>query len=318
MAFVESTANDRALVSEATPKDYFDLLKPRVMRLVVFTALAGMLLAPGDINPVIGFVSILAIAVGAGASGALNMWYDADIDAVMSRTAKRPVPGGRVSPNEALTFGLLLSVLSVITLGLVANWVAGGLLAFTIFFYAVIYTMWLKRSTPQNIVIGGAAGAFPPMLGWACVSGTLSLEGLVLFAIIFMWTPPHFWALALWKMRDYDDAHVPMMPNVVGEKKTRDQMLAYAVVLAPIAVLPSVMGFAGVVYGVSATILGAMFVWMTWRVWKIAGADEKLLAEKKLFGFSIFYLFALFAILLGEAVIERVFDVAWLLPGAGA
>ncbi|MGB7432575.1 MAG: heme o synthase [Ahrensia sp.] len=318
MAFVESVSDSRALISEATPKDYFDLLKPRVMRLVVFTALAGMLVAPTSINPFIGFVAILAIAVGAGASGALNMWYDADIDAVMSRTAKRGVPSGRVAPTDALAFGLVLSLLSVMTLGLVTNWVAGGLLAFTIFFYAVIYTMWLKRSTPQNIVIGGAAGAFPPMVGWAAMTGTISLEGLVMFAIIFMWTPPHFWALALWKMRDYDDAHVPMMPNAVGEASTRNQMLLYAVLLAPIGVLPTFMGFAGITYGIVSAVLGVMFAWLTYKVWKIAGADEKLVAEKKLFGFSIFYLFALFGVLIGEALVERLSGLTWTLQGVVA
>ena len=191
-------------ISLALPGDYFDLLKPRVMRLVVFTAVAGMLMAPGAIDPFLAVIAVLAIAIGAGASGALNMWYDADIDSVMSRTANRPIPAGRVTANQALNFGMILSVLSVMTLGLLVNWVAGAILAFTIFFYAVIYTMWLKRSTPQNIVIGGAAGAFPPVLGWACVTGTVSLESIALFAIIFIWTPPHFWALALWKMRDYD------------------------------------------------------------------------------------------------------------------
>ncbi|MEM0899231.1 MAG: heme o synthase [Pseudomonadota bacterium] len=315
MAFIDGIGQERPLVSEATPGDFIELMKPRVMRLVVFTALVGMLLAPGDINPLLGFIAILSIAVGAGASGALNMWYDADIDAVMSRTVGRPVPSGRVSPDEALIFGLVLSGFSVITLGLVTNWVAAGLLAFTIFFYAVVYTMWLKRSTPQNIVIGGAAGAFPPMLGWACVSATLSIEGLVLFAIIFMWTPPHFWALALWKIRDYGVASVPMMPNVVGDKRTRSQMLAYAVLLAPIAVLPSFMGFAGVMYAISAIILGAVFVWLTYRVWQIAGRDEKLIAEKKLFGFSLVYLFALFAVLMVEAVLYRGFGVAWTWNG---
>ena len=203
-------------ISLATPGDYFALMKPRVMRLVVFTALVGMLLAPGPIDPVLGVIAIICIAIGAGASGALNMWYDADIDAVMSRTVNRPIPSGAIVPGQALNFGMVMSVISVMTLGLLVNWTASALLAFTIFFYAVVYTMWLKRSTPQNIVIGGAAGAFPPMLGWACVTGTLTLEGLALFAIIFIWTPPHFWALALWKMRDYDDAHVPMMPNAAG------------------------------------------------------------------------------------------------------
>ncbi|MEN0000898.1 MAG: protoheme IX farnesyltransferase, partial [Pseudomonadota bacterium] len=202
-------------------------------------------------------------------------------------------------------FGLTLSILSVLTLGVMTNWVAGGVLAFTIFFYAVIYTMWLKRSTPQNIVIGGAAGAFPPMLGWAVTTGSLTWEGLVLFAIIFIWTPPHFWALALWKMRDYDDAHVPMMPNKVGEASTRNQMLAYAAILAPIAVLPYLMGFASIVYGVIAAVAGAMFLWLTYKVWRVAGADPKLLAEKRLFGFSILYLFILFGVLLVEGVVMR-------------
>ncbi|MEM1376760.1 MAG: heme o synthase [Pseudomonadota bacterium] len=305
MAYVESISGSDLRVSEATPKDYFDLLKPRVMRLVVFTALAGMLVAPGHLDPTVAFIAILAIAVGAGASGALNMWYDADIDAIMSRTANRPVPAGRVTGNEALTFGIVLSVLSIITLGFMTNWVAGGLLAFTIFFYAVIYTMWLKRSTPQNIVIGGAAGAFPPMLGWAVTTGSLTWEGLVLFAIIFIWTPPHFWALALWKMRDYDDAHVPMMPNAVGEASTRNQMLAYSTVLAPVGVLPYFMGFGGIGYGIASAICGAIFLWLTFKVWKVAGADPKLKAEKQLFGFSIFYLFALFGVLLIEGVMMR-------------
>lgn len=305
MALVEDLGTVKAGVSEATPADYFELLKPKVMRLVVFTALVGMLAAPGAINPFIGLVAILAIAVGAGASGALNMWYDSDIDGVMTRTVNRPIPSGRVAPREALIFGLVLSALSVMTLGTLVNWVAGGLLAFTIFFYAIIYTVWLKRTTPQNIVIGGAAGAFPPMIGWACVSGTLTLEGLVLFAIIFLWTPPHFWALALWKMRDYDNAGVPMMPNAVGEKHTRDQMLVYAVALALATVLPAFMGFGGVVYGAVSAVLAGTFVWLTYKVWAIAGADEKLRAEKHLFGFSIFFLFAVFATLLAEAIVFR-------------
>ena len=305
MAYLDSTANTDLRVSEATPKDYFDLLKPKVMRLVVFTALAGMLAAPAPLDPIVAFIAILAIAVGAGASGALNMWYDADIDAVMSRTAKRPIPAGRVTADESLVFGLILSILSVLTLGVMTNWVAGGLLAFTIFFYAVVYTMWLKRSTPQNIVIGGAAGAFPPMLGWAVTSGSITLEGFVLFAIIFMWTPPHFWALALWKMRDYDDAHVPMMPNAAGERSTRNQMLVYAILLAPIGVLPYWMGFAGITFGAISAGAGIVFAWLTYRVWQAAGNDPALRAEKRLFGFSILYLFLLFGVLLFEAVIAR-------------
>ena len=293
-------------VSLAMPGDYFTLMKPRVMRLVVFTALAGMLLAPGPIDPVLGVISILCIAIGAGASGALNMWYDADIDAVMSRTTGRPIPNGTITPTQALNFGMVLSVLSVLTLGLLVNWVAGALLAFTIFFYAVIYTMWLKRSTPQNIVIGGAAGAFPPMLGWACISGTLTLEGLALFAIIFIWTPPHFWALALWKMGDYDDAHVPMMPNAVGEKSTRFQMLAYSILLAPLSISPYLMGFSGALVGALSGVLGLVFLWFTYKVWENGGEDKKLIAEKKLFGFSIFYLFAIFGLLIIDAVTFRI------------
>ena len=259
------------------------------MRLVVFTALVGMLLAPGAIDPVLGFIAIAAIAIGAGASGALNMWYDADIDAVMSRTQNRPIPTGRITPGEALNFGMVLSVLSVLTLGLLVNWVAGALLAFTIFFYAVVYTMWLKRSTPQNIVIGGAAGAFPPMIGWTAVTGSVSIESIVLFAIIFIWTPPHFWALALWKMRDYGDAHVPMMPNAKGEKSTRVQMLAYSALLARFGMLPWAMGFAGNLYAVLSAALGGVFLWLTFVVWSDAGADEKLTAEKRssAFQFSI-------------------------------
>lgn len=286
--------------------DYVALLKPRLMSLSVFTALVGLVAAPGTLHPVLALIALVAIAFGAGASGALNMWYDADIDAVMSRTASRPVPAGSVSAQEALSFGLVLSVLSVLTLGLLVNWVAAALLAFTIFFYAVVYTMWLKRSTPQNIVIGGAAGAFPPMIGWACVTGTVSWESAILFAIIFVWTPPHFWALALWKMRDYDDAHVPMMPNVAGEASTRNQMLAYSVVLAPLSAAPAIAGFASLTYGIVALGLGLVFLWLTFRVWKVAGADDKLLAEKRLFGFSIFYLFAIFAALMMDAIVQKV------------
>lgn len=315
MALVESIEAGKLEVSEATPADYFELLKPKVMRLVVFTALVGMLVAPGSINPFIAFVSILCIAVGAGASGALNMWFDSDIDAVMSRTAGRPIPSGRVKPQEVLIYGLVLSVLSVFTLGLLVNWVAAGLLAFTIFFYAVIYTVWLKRTTPQNIVIGGAAGAFPPMIGWACVTGSVSIESAVLFAIIFLWTPPHFWALALWKMRDYDNADVPMLPNVVGEKKTRDQMLIYAALLAPVTVLPALMGFGGMIYAIASTVLAGIFLWLTYKVWKIAGADENLRAEKHLFAYSIFFLFAVFGTLLIEAVLYRGFGVTYILGG---
>jgi protoheme IX farnesyltransferase len=298
-------APTQADISLATPADYFALMKPRVMRLVVFTALTGMLLAPGPLDIRTMVIAVLAIAVGAGASGALNMWYDADIDAVMTRTIGRPIPSGRVRPGEALAFGLVMSVLSVMTLGILVNWTAGFWLAFTIFFYAVVYSMWLKRSTPQNIVIGGAAGAFPPMIGWAATTGSVGVESLVLFAIIFIWTPPHFWALALWKMADYDDAHVPMMPNAKGERSTRRQMLFYSALLAPLSLAPWALGFASPIFGVVAAGLGGAFLFLTYRVWKIAGADPALKAEKRLFAFSIFYLFAIFATLLIEALVTR-------------
>src|SRR4051794_38533282 len=228
--------------SLASVSDYIALLKPRVMSLVIFTALVGLAVAPGSLHPVTAFTALLCIAVGAGAAGALNMWYDADIDAVMTRTAKRPIPNGRVQPGEALAFGLTLAGFSVMTLGLLVNALAAGLLAFTIFFYAVIYTMWLKRSTPQNIVIGGAAGAFPPMIGWAAVTGSLSLEPILLFLIIFFWTPPHFWALALYRQQDFARAGIPMLPNVAGEVTTRWQILLYTLVLVPLGIAPWLMG----------------------------------------------------------------------------
>ncbi len=289
-------------LSEANARDYFELLKPRVMSLVVFTAFAGLVLAPGHVNPILAAVSILCIAVGAGASGALNMWYDADIDAVMTRTAKRPIPDGRVQPQEALAFGLTLSVFSVAILGLAVNWFAAGLLAFTIFFYAVVYTMWLKRSTPQNIVIGGASGAFPPMIGWACVTGGVSLDSVLLFLIIFLWTPAHFWALALFKMRDYGSVGVPMMPNVAGEASTKNQMIVYAVLTAVIGVGPSLTGLASPAYGVFAAVLGAIFVLCSISVRRMPEGDAKMLPAKKMFAYSVFYLFAIFSALLADRV----------------
>lgn len=291
-------------LSEATAGDFVSLLKPRVMSLVIFTAFVGQILAPGSLNPILAFIATLCIAVGAGAAGALNMWYDADIDAVMARTAKRPVPDGRIRPNEALAFGITLSVFSVATLGLMANWLAGALLAFTIFFYAVIYTMWLKRWTPQNIVIGGASGALPPVVGWAATSGTVSLESIVLFLIIFLWTPPHFWALALYKSGDYERAGVPMMPNVAGEASTKRQIFAYAILVAVSGVLPTVLGFASVYYGVVAAGLGFGFIWYAWRVLVVDDATMK--PAKSLFGFSVLYLFAIFAALLVQAIVTRV------------
>ncbi len=281
-------------ISSADPKDFIALLKPRVMSLVVLTALAGLLAAPTHIHPFLGFVSLLAIAVGAGASGALNMWYDADIDAIMSRTATRPIPSGRVAPEDALAFGLILSGMSVFTLGLVANWLAASLLAFTIFFYVVVYTMWLKRSTPQNIVIGGAAGAFPPMVGYAAVTGSITVESCLLFAIIFIWTPPHFWALALLKSGDYAKAGIPMMPNVKGPSHTRLEILLYSILLAPLGVTPWLLGFASPVYGALAIIGGLMFLHLAWKVYSLRDGEPAAKAAQTLFGFSILYLFVLF------------------------
>jgi heme o synthase len=303
MALVEE--HQIARLSEATPGDYFALLKPRVMSLVVFTAFVGLVAAPVSINPVLAIISVLAIAVGAGASGALNMWYDADIDAVMSRTATRPVPAGKVQPGEALSFGLVLSVLSLVTLGLVANWFAGAFLAFTIFFYAVVYTMWLKRSTPQNIVIGGAAGAFPPMIGWAVATGGVSLESFLLFLIIFLWTPPHFWALALFKAEEYGRAGVPMMPNVAGGESTRRQIFAYTLLIAPVGVAPWALGYVGFFYGLAATALGAAFVWYAWKLVRMPADDRAMRPAKALFGYSLLYLFAIFAAYLADVMISR-------------
>lgn len=277
----------------AGPRDYFDLLKPRVMSLVIFTAFVGMVAAPGSVHPALAAISLLAIAVGAGASGALNMWWDADIDAVMTRTAKRPVPTGLVPRAEAAAFGGFLSVLAVALLALSSNYLAAALLAFTIFFYVVIYSMWLKRLTPQNIVIGGAAGALPPVVGWAAVTGGAPFEAWALFLIIFLWTPPHFWALALFKQGDYERAGIPMMPNVKGAASTRRQIFIYSILLAFSGVLPFLLGAAGVLYLAVAIGLGVWFVYGAWRVLK--AGDSDLRPAKRLFAFSIFYLFALFA-----------------------
>ncbi|MEQ1942164.1 heme o synthase [Mesorhizobium sp. VNQ89] len=307
MTLLDKTAIDDARLSEATAGDYMELLKPRVMSLVIFTAFVGMVAAPVALNPMIALISIISIAIGAGASGALNMWYDADVDAVMSRTATRPVPSGRILPDQALAFGLVLSVLSVMTLGVFVNWLAGGLLAFTIFFYAVIYTMWLKRWTPQNIVIGGAAGSFPPMIGWAAATGSISLESVILFLIIFLWTPPHFWALALFKTGDYARAGIPMMPNVAGEASTRRQIFGYSLALAAVGVLPWALGYASAVYGVAAAALGLGFIWYAWQVLRMPADDRVMRPAKALFGYSLLYLFAIFAVYLVDAVVERAF-----------
>ena len=277
--------------------DYVALLKPRVMSLVVFTALVGLLIAPGHVHPVIALTALLCIAVGAGAAGALNMWYDADIDARMLRTAGRPIPQGRVTPGEAAGFGLTLAIFSVVTLGLLVNWVSASLLAFTIAFYVVIYTMWLKRSTPQNIVIGGAAGALPPIIGWAAVTGGVAVEPIVLFLIIFFWTPPHFWALSLYRTEDYARAGIPMLPVVAGEQETRRQIVLYTLILAPLGVAPWLLGYAGQLYGVVSIATGAAMIALALRV---RAERQGHAASKQMFGFSILYLFVLFAVLLAD------------------
>jgi len=280
--------------------DYFALMKPRVMFLVVFTALVGLVAAPGSMHPVLAIAALLCIAAGAGASGALNMWYDADIDAAMARTAARPVPRGRVSPEEARSFGAVLAIGSVVCLGLMANWLAAALLALTIGFYVFIYTMWLKRATPQNIVIGGAAGAFPPMIGWAAATGGVSLEPFVLFLIIFVWTPPHFWALALLRTRDYARAGVPMLPVVAGADTTRRQILIYSLILAPLGMVPAMIGLGGTLYAVAASVLGSLFVVMAFDCYREREGEEADRAAKNLFAYSVLYLFLLFAVLLVE------------------
>ena len=295
-----------SLGGQGTAGDYFALLKPRVMSLVIFTAFVGIVAAPGTLHPLLVLVALLAIAVGAGASGALNMWYDADIDAKMRRTASRPIPRGAILPGEALGFGAFLAVASVIVLGLFVNLVAAALLAFTIFFYVAIYTMWLKRWTPHNIVIGGAAGALPPMIGWAAVTGTVDLGAISLFLIIFMWTPPHFWALALFREHDYANAGVPMLPNIAGPDETRKQILLYTLVLLPLTFLPALLGVSGILFVAGVAVLSAVFLYYAIGVYRIregAAADR---ACKKLFGFSILWLFLVFALI----PVERLLGIA--------
>jgi heme o synthase len=279
--------------------DYIALMKPRVMSLVVFTALVGLVVAPGHVHPVIGLTALICIAVGAGAAGALNMWYDTDIDARMGRTAARPIPAGRLLPGEVLAFGLTLAAFSVAVLGLLVNVLAAALLALTISFYVVVYTMWLKRWTPQNIVIGGAAGALPPMIGWAAATGSISLEPFVLFLIIFFWTPPHFWALALYRTDDYARAGVPMLPVVSGAAETRRQILLYTLLLAPLGVAPWFLGYAGTAYGIAAAAAGAVMIALAFR---IRSETRGHAACKQMFAFSILYLFLLFAMLLVDRI----------------
>ncbi|ATR21552.1 Protoheme IX farnesyltransferase [Roseomonas mucosa] len=289
-------------------RDWFALLKPRVMTLVVFTGFIGMLVAPGSINPLLGSVAVLCIAVGAGAAGAINMWYDRDIDAVMRRTANRPIPAGRIRAEEALAFGVVLAIASVVVMGLATNWMAAGWLAGSILFYVFVYTMWLKRRTPQNIVIGGAAGAFPPVIGWAAVTGSVDLLPLLLFAIVFAWTPPHFWSLSLWAHGDYQRAGVPMLPVVAGAKETRRQIMLYTLVLFPLAVSPWPLGLAGPIYGVAAVLLGLGFVFCAWKVLRDDQDPQgrsltKDAPAKRCFRFSLLHLALLFAALAADRLI---------------
>ena len=299
-ATVQALAPEFEVATDGDVADYFALMKPRVMFLVVFTALVGLVAAPGSMHPVLAIAALICIAVGAGASGALNMWYDADIDAAMTRTAGRPIPRGRISPDEALVFGVVLAAGSVICLGLMVNWVAAALLALTIAFYVVVYTMWLKRSTPQNIVIGGAAGAVPPMIGWAAATGSVSVESFVLFLIIFMWTPPHFWALALLRSDDYARAGVPMLPVVRGADETRRQILIYSLILAPLGMVPAIIGLGGTLYMVVAAMLGSLFVVLALDCYREREGEKADRAAKHLFAYSVLYLFLLFAVLLIE------------------
>ncbi len=296
--------------------NYISLLKPRVMSLVVFTAAVGLIVAPGSMNVVLAFASVLFIALGAGASGSLNMWWDADIDSIMKRTQERPVPSGKVSANNAMLVGLWMSVLSVGMLGLASNWLAAALLAFTIFFYAVIYSMWLKRSTPQNIVIGGAAGAFPPMVGWVAASGSVSIETIGMFMLIFMWTPPHFWALALFMNEDYSKAGIPMLTVTHGKKSTRNHILTYTVLLTPFSIGLAFTSIGGPIYFTLSIILSLMFLLGSLKLFrrneKIA-TEDNYTDERKLFKFSLFYLFLLFTALLIEALMRSldISLIAW-------
>jgi protoheme IX farnesyltransferase len=285
-------------------RDYFALTKPRVMSLVVFTGLCGLLAAPGHIHPVLGFTAVLCIALGAGGAGALNQWWEADLDAQMKRTAKRPLPGGRMDRTNARDFGVALSVASVLIMGLAVNWLAAAILAVSILYYAVVYTIWLKPRTPQNIVIGGGAGAFPPLIGWVAVTGHVTLMPVLLFAIIFMWTPPHFWALALFVQSDYAKAGIPMLPVVAGEAATRRQIFAYAVILFAVSLVPWAIGGTGAIYGIAALALSGLFVALCLPVvMRRAGEGDRMKPEKRLFGYSVLYLFALFTALVADRMI---------------
>jgi protoheme IX farnesyltransferase len=303
----DASINTQTQGGEAGFRDYFALLKPRVMSLVVFTAMVGLLAAPGGIHPFIAFCAVLFIAVGGGASGALNMWWDADIDQVMKRTTSRPIPSGKVTGGEALAIGLTLSVFACVMLWLATNAVAGALLAFTIFFYAVVYTMWLKRWTPQNIVIGGASGAFPPMIGWAAVTGGVSVESVLMFMLIFMWTPPHFWALALFMNSDYEKAGVPMLTVTHGRRVTRNHILVYTILLAPIAIGAGFTEIGGPIYLSVAVVLNVLFLLGAFKIWRRNEGQaqvDKYRLEKSFFGLSLMYLFLHFGAILAEAALK--------------
>jgi protoheme IX farnesyltransferase len=305
MSDIQADITAQSRTGDAGFGDYVQLLKPRVMSLVVFTALVGLMVAPVSLHPIEALAAIIFIALGGGASGALNMWWDADIDRVMKRTAKRPVPAGTVQAGEALALGLALSGISVVMLGLATNLLAAGLLAFTIFFYAVVYTMWLKRSTPQNIVIGGAAGAFPPMIGWAAATGSISLESVLMFMLIFMWTPPHFWALALFMNSDYSKAKVPMLTVTHGRKVTRTHILVYTIALAPVAVGAAFTSIGGPIYLAVSLLLNALFLLGAWRIWRRpeeAAEADKYAVERRFFALSLAYLFGHFAAFMIEAM----------------
>jgi protoheme IX farnesyltransferase len=290
----------------ATASEWFSLLKPRVLTLVVFTGAIGLVIAPPHLNPVLAVTAILCIATAAGAAGAINMWYDRDIDAIMKRTANRPIPAGRISPSGALAFGIILAIMSVLVMAMATNLIAAFVLALSIAFYVFIYTMWLKRSTPQNIVIGGAAGAFPPVIGWAAATGSISLLPILLFAIVFFWTPPHFWALSLYASGDYERAGVPMLPVVKGARHTRVCVMVYTLMLLPITLAPYVLGLMGLIYGVTALVLGLLFVVYSWRVLNDAQTERGISLTKDAparaaFKYSILYLFILF----GACAVDR-------------
>ena len=297
-----STASGRIDLSASSWREYLALLKPRVMSLVVFSAVAGLVVAPGTLHPALALTAILCVAVSAGAAGAINMWYDRDIDAQMKRTRARPIPQGRIAPANALCFGIVLSVWSSITMGLAVNWSAAAILTAANLFYVFVYTVWLKRRTPQNIVIGGAAGAFPPMIGWAAVTGDVGFGAIILFAIIFLWTPPHFWALALFANEDYREAGVPMLPVVAGARHTKIQMLAYTAALFPLGLAPYWIDIAGPIYALGALVLGGLFLICAVQVLREDGAATGHAAAKRMFGYSIFYLFALFSLLILDGV----------------